>query len=151
MAAVAAIPLLCLAVCRMSAAEEDERKIVLELDSLRAKALVDKDIATLDRIIADDYTHVESSGNARSKRELLESLRRSDYHFKSFVIDANRVRIYGDTAVVTGRYHNEIVTSKGLQPVKYARHLRVYVRRDGTWRNVAHQATESARIEENAR
>jgi hypothetical protein len=27
-------------------------------------------------------------------------------------------------------------------PVKHARHLRVYVNRDGSWKLIAHQATE---------
>jgi ketosteroid isomerase-like protein len=121
---------------------ETESELVLDLDRLRIKALVDKDLATLDRIISDDYTHVESNGKARNKAEFLDSLRVGDYSFASFVIDENDVRIYGDTAVVAGRYHNDIRTPQGLQPTKYARHLRVYVRSGAGWRNVAHQATE---------
>jgi hypothetical protein len=109
---------------------------------VRVRALLNADLATLDRITAENYVHVESNGRCRSKTEFLDGLVRSEYRFQSFVIDENSVQIVGPVAVVTGRYHNNICTRKGLQPTKYARHIRVYVKNDGVWLNVAHQATE---------
>ncbi|WP_157215783.1 nuclear transport factor 2 family protein [Flavisphingomonas formosensis] len=118
---------------------------ILALDAARADALVRIDIAFLDRITSEDYTHVESSGHTRTKAEFLDGLREGAFRFETFAIDENHVRLFGDTAIVTGRYHNDIRTPAGLQPTKYARHIRVYVRRGGAWRNVAHQATEAPR------
>jgi hypothetical protein len=115
---------------------------VLEIDKARADALVRADVEMLRRVMSEDYTHVESTGRMRDKTDFLEGLRRGDYRFESFVIDENQVRFFGNTAIVTGSYHNDIRTPVGLMPTKYARHLRVYVRRDSTWQNVAHQATE---------
>lgn len=115
---------------------------VLQVEKVRADAMVRADIETLDQMTSEDYTHVESTGRLRSKAEFLEALRQGEYRFESFVIDENQVRIIGDAAIVTGSYHNDIRTPAGLMPTKYARHLRVYVRRGGTWQNVAHQATE---------
>ncbi len=114
---------------------------VLAVDAERCLALVEKDIATLAWITADDYTHTETSGHERNKAEFLAFMAQPDLRFTSWVIEENRVRVYGDMAVVTGRYHNTVHTAAGKQPPKYARHLRVYVRRDGRWQNVAHQAT----------
>ena len=68
--------------------------------------------------------------------------RRREYRFKSFVVDRNLIKIIGNAAIVTGDYHNDIVTPQGLQPTKYARFIRIW-RLDGDkWVNVAHQATE---------
>lgn len=122
----------------------DETQDLLALDEARARALVSVDIAALERITGEDYVHVESSGKRRSKAEFIEGLRHGEYRFDSFTIDENAVSIYGDTAVLTGRYHNDIRTAAGLQPTKYARHIRVYVRRGDGWVNVAHQATAVA-------
>ena len=122
--------------------DEDTLREILALDAARAEALVRADVGFLAALTADDYTHVESTGTARDKRAFLDGLQSGLYRFESFVITENAVRLFGATAVVTGRYHNQIRTPAGLQPVKHARHLRVYVRRDGLWRNVAHQATE---------
>jgi ketosteroid isomerase-like protein len=116
---------------------------VLAVEAARARALVDADVATLDRITSDDYVHVESTGKVRTKAQFLDGLRQGEYRFESFVVDENHVSIHGDTAVVTGSYHNVIRTRAGVQPVKHARHIRVYARRDGAWINVAHQATQT--------
>ncbi len=121
--------------------DQEARAAVLALEETRARAMVSADIVTLDRITADDYTHIESSGSIRNKAQFLATVARPDYRFDSFVIDENNVRVYDTTAVVTGRYHNAIRTPEGLQPVKHARHMRVWVQREGRWRNVAHQAT----------
>lgn len=112
------------------------------IEALRVKALVNADIATLDRITAENYIHVESSGRRRTKREFLDGFAHAEYRFESFVIDENQIQVFGATALVTGCYHNDIRTPDGLQPAKYARHIRVYVKNEDEWRNVAHQATE---------
>lgn len=116
---------------------------VLAVESVRARAMVVGDLAVLNDITSNDYVHVESTGRVRTKAEFLDGFRRGEYAFESFVIDENRVDLYGDTAVVSGRYHTVIRTQQGTQPRKDARHLRVYVLRNGVWSNVAHQATET--------
>lgn len=127
---------------RMRTFNGSEVEQVLAVEAMRVRALLNADIALLDRITAQDYVHVESNGRRRSKTEFLDGLARSEYRFESFVIDENRVRIVGPVAIVTGCYHNDIRTREGLQPTKYARHIRVYVKDGGLWRNVAHQATQ---------
>lgn len=117
---------------------------ILELEARRSRALVEGDAATLDEITAEDYTHVETGGGVRDKAGFLAILSRPGVRFTSWVIEENTVRIYGDTAVVTGRYHNTVRTAAGEQPPKHARHIRVYVKHVGRWRNVAHQATAMA-------
>ena len=114
---------------------------ILALEAERCLALVAADVSTLDRITAEDYTHVETGGGTRNKAQFLAAMSRPEVRFSSWVIEENQVRVYGDTAVVTGRYHNTLCTADGEQPAKHARHIRVYVRRDGRWQNVAHQAT----------
>ena len=122
--------------------DEADRREVLALDGRRARAFVEGNADLLDRITAADYTHVETSGVARTKAEFMAERRGGAVRFRSFIIDRNDVRVFGDVAVVTGRYSNQVETAAGLQPVKQARHQRVYVRRDGEWIVVAHQATE---------
>ncbi|MET0291498.1 MAG: nuclear transport factor 2 family protein [Steroidobacteraceae bacterium] len=121
--------------------DEASRKAVLEADQRRIEALVAGDLATLDALTADDYTHVETNGGLRTKAEFFALLARGDVRFVRWTIDENTVRLFGDVAVVTGRYRNVVRTADGEQPEKRARHQRVWVRRDGAWRNVAHQAT----------
>lgn len=120
---------------------EGEVRRLLALDEARARALVEVDIDTLDRVTEEAYVHVESSGKRRTKTEFIDGLRKGISRFERFIIDENVATIYGDTAVLTGRYHTDIRTAEGLQPTKHARHMRVYARRGEGWINVAHQAT----------
>lgn len=122
--------------------EEAMTKQVLAADEQRIAALIAGDITTVDSLTAEDYTHVETSGGIRDKAQFLALLSRQDFSFVRWKIEENHVRIYGDVAVLSGRYRNVVRTAAGEQPEKRARHLRVWVRgSDGAWRNVAHQAT----------
>jgi hypothetical protein len=121
--------------------QEQSATEVLAADARRIDALVAADLATLDELTAEDYTHVETNGGLRSKAQFLALVGQPDLRFVSWTIDENHVRIFGDVAIVSGRYRNVVRTAAGVQPEKHARHLRVWVRRDGAWRNVAHQAT----------
>ena len=117
-------------------------KEVLELENKRVRALLDRDIGTLDRMLAEEFIHTESNGTVRSKVEFLTGFQEREFEFEFFVIEENSVRIYGNTAVVAGRYHNRIRIRGELRPLKRARHLRVYVKGTSGWLLVAHQATE---------
>ena len=114
---------------------------ILDIEARRTQALLDGDAETLAEITGDDYTHVETGGGVRDKAGFLAILSRPGVRFSRWVIEENQVRVYGDTAVVTGRYFNCVTTDAGEQPPKHARHIRIYVRRNGRWENVAHQAT----------
>lgn len=118
------------------------RREVLTLDAMRIEALLRNDVEFLEKITADEYSHVESSGGARNKSQFIAGRRQQRALFSTFVIDENKAKIYCNVAVVVGRYHNAYKTSSGSSVVKRARHLRVYVYEKGQWRNVAHQATE---------
>ena len=122
--------------------QQDRIAELLRIDLQRAKSLVDADIAFLDQITGANYVHVESTGKLRTKREFLETVAQPDFRFEEFVIDENNVQLYGEIAVLTGRYHNKIRTDLGFRFTKHARHTRVYIFEEGRWLNVAHQATE---------
>lgn len=125
-------------------ADDSLRDEVLAADALRISAMLEADVATLSRIISEDYIHVQSKGDLRNKQQFLGGLQAAQFRFDSFVVDENHVALHGDIAIVTGRYHNVVRTAAGPGPVKHARHIRVYVRRNGAWINTVHQATEIA-------
>ena len=49
---------------------------VLAVDAERCKALVEKDIGTLERLTADDYTHTETSGQCATRPGFLAFMAR---------------------------------------------------------------------------
>jgi ketosteroid isomerase-like protein len=55
-----------------------------------------------------------------------------------------KIRVYGDTAVVTARTTPRGRDSKGKPITGQYRYLRVWAKRDGQWRAVAFQGTRIA-------
>jgi uncharacterized protein (TIGR02246 family) len=117
---------------------------VAAIEQRRINALMAADINTLNEIMDEQCTHIESNGTPRTKAAFLEDVAKREFSFDLFEIEENHIRIFGDTAIVAGTYRNIVRVRGNPNPVKHARHLRVYVNRGGTWKLVAHQATEIA-------
>jgi hypothetical protein len=117
---------------------------VAAVEQRRLDALFTSDINVLDEIIDEHCTHIESNGTSRTKAAFLADVAKREFSFDLFEIEENHIRIFAETAVVAGTYRNIVRVRGTPNPVKHARHLRVYVNRSGSWKLVAHQATEIA-------
>jgi ketosteroid isomerase-like protein len=113
------------------------------IEEVRARAVVERDLETLEVITGDDYVHVESGGMLRTKADFLAALHTGTRRFSRYETSERRIRLYGDVAVVHGVVENSLVTPDGASTPKRVRFVRVWVRDDGgAWRNVSHLATE---------
>lgn len=107
------------------------------------KADLDGDAAALDRTTTDDYTITRDNGVVRDKAETLQGIKDRTTKFDSFNASDIRVRIYGDTAVVT--FHENIKGSRaGKDMSGQFQEVRVFVKRGGNWRAVLAQRTRIA-------
>ena len=117
--------------------EEQEIRV---LEDQRNRAIVTGDAATLEQMTADDYTFITLRGELRSKSEIVKGFQSRSFKYESRTISDLQVRVYGETAIVTGRS-----TQKGSENGKdYSgdyRFTRVYVKQKGRWLTVALQAT----------
>ena len=116
-----------------------EREI-LRLEDARNQAVIHGDVTALDRMTSDDYTFITLRGELRTKSDILKGFASGSFHYESRQISDLKVRVYGDTAVVTGRS-----VQKGIENGKdYSgdyRFTRVYVKQTGRWVTVALQTT----------
>ena len=55
------------------------------------------DVATLESMMANDYTYTDTDGSVITKAEYLASWKAKDYHFESSTMSNIKVRDYGDT------------------------------------------------------
>jgi ketosteroid isomerase-like protein len=81
----------------------DDRNLVAALDTQYQTAVKKNDAATMDRILADDFTLVTGSGKPYTKADLLKEARSGRIVYEHQEDSAQTVRIWGDTAVVTAR------------------------------------------------
>src|SRR5215471_12115661 len=79
------------------------KQAIRQLDNERIQAQIHADRAALDRIYADDFIGVGPSGTVRTKPQVLLDFTSGDLKFQSITTDDVHVRVYGNTAVETGR------------------------------------------------
>ena len=111
-----------------------------------ADALVRRDFATLDSMLADDLAGIDTNGEPWNKEQYLTEVKSSDFVAKSATCDDMTVRVSVNTAVVTGRYV-EKSTNKGKDTSVNARFVEVYAKRAGRWQVVFSQLTAIAPAE----
>jgi ketosteroid isomerase-like protein len=121
---------------------EDEEQL-LRIDREWSEAYPKCDIGALDRIIADDWVCIDGAGQLITKQQLLERIAGHPFPFDTHAFDEQRVRIFGETAVVTGRLTASGQDREGAFRLQQ-RFTRVYVRRLDSWQAIATQVTAVA-------
>ena len=104
------------------------------------QALLASNVTELDHLLADDYLGVTANGTLETKADLLAMRRSGTTKLSQLDLSDLKVRVYGDTAVVTSRA--EVAGTNGGTDIsgRY-RYTRVYNRRNGQWRIVSFEAS----------
>jgi uncharacterized protein (TIGR02246 family) len=89
----------------VSASLSDDEKAVAALDTKYQAAVKANDAETMDRILADDFVLVTGRGHSSTKADLLKAARDKQmiYEHQEEEEGTQKVRVWGDTAVVTAR------------------------------------------------
>ena len=111
-------------------------QVIRQVDHERIQAQIDANAVVLNRIYADDFIGIGPSGTVRNKAQVISDFTSGDLKFQSITTDDVRVRIYGNTAVETGR-STMIGQDKGKVVPRDNRFTRVWVKQVGRWRLVA--------------
>jgi len=109
---------------------------VIKLENSWNEALVKRDMGTLGRIFTDDYIFTDPDGMMLTKSQVLGMLKSGEDVVTSAVSTDMKVRVYGNAAVVTGRYTaKEQLKGKDISGT-YA-FTDTWVKWSGSWRCVA--------------
>jgi len=126
----------------LNGSSEEDAKTVAALDTKYQAAVKANDAATMDQILADDFVLVTGRGKVFSKADLLDSARKKEatYERQDEEPGSQKVRVWGDTAVVTA-----LLWIKSVQEGKPADYKLwfsdTYVRTPTGWRYVFGQAS----------
>ncbi len=122
------------------ASASDDEKIVAALDTQYQAAVKNNDAATMDRILADDFVLVTGRGKIQNKADLLKEARSKAVTYEHQEDFNQKVRVWGDTAVVTA-----LLWAKGTEegkPFEYKLWFSdMYVRTATGWRYLFAQAS----------
>lgn len=118
-----------------AASHETDRAAVMRLAHQWLHASMTRDKAALARILADDFIDTSYRGKLRTKADMLAV---SAAPHASQQLGDLKVRLYGDTAIMTGVNH---VVGPHKAWTADVRFTDVYVKRRGRWHAVSAQET----------
>lgn len=132
---------LVLAACTPRESEESVRATIVRSERDWGGVFVSGDVATMDRLVADDFVGVSTKGVRYTKADLARSLK-TEPLMTADVLGPVTVRVYGDTAVAQGS-ERELGPAPDRKPQDRI-WTDVWVKRDGHWRIVAAQDADPA-------
>lgn len=116
---------------------------VQQQDQERIRAQIAADTIALRRIYADDFLGIGPTGVVRNKAEVIADFTTHALTYQSITTAEVRVRVYGNTAVETGR-STMVGQDKGKDVPRENRFTRVWVMTDGRWQLVANHYSPMA-------
>jgi ketosteroid isomerase-like protein len=123
-------------------AKIDEKKPVLDVEQALIDATLKHDLDALSNLLRDDYIDVDIEGHVHSAKDVAEIWQKVPPSTKEVDpkqrpnLTAIRVRIFGETALVTGGS-----TEQGPKGIS-TRYTRVWVKMSGQWRLASNQLTK---------
>lgn len=121
---------------------ERNRAEVIAAEEHLAAAHLTMDLGAFERLFHPDYVILQPGGRVETKADVLASYASGTRHWQIAQVDQMDVRLYGDTAVVIGRWRGKGVN--GEEHFDYrARFSSVWLRNStGDWQNVVSQSTD---------
>jgi len=104
------------------------------------KAIVRKDEKAIADNMAEDFRQIDPNANLETKQSFVAGIIDPKLTIDPYTVEEFEVRLYGDTALLSGRTH---MTGKydGQAFESNYRYIDIYVRRNGAWKIVSVQIT----------
>ena len=122
---------------------DDPRPELKRLEMSWRDAVVARDAAAIDRILADAYVLTTPEGRLVPKAQILRAFRSPpdpSFEIKGVDLDEMTIRVFGEVALVSSRFTLK-VHAEGRAIETPFRHTDAFVKRQGAWRCEARQAT----------
>ena len=121
--------------------KEDSKRQVEKLEETWRVAQLNGDVEAMDRLLSDDYIGITMSGQIVTKMQQLDRMRTRTLSLTKIELDDVKVKLIGQTAVVTSRADVE-GTNDGQSVHGTYRYTRVYSRMpNGSWKITNFEAT----------
>lgn len=103
-------------------------------------AMVGNNVSVMDHLLADDYIGISANGTVETKAQELAQSKAGTLRIQSLDLSDLKVRVFGDTAVVTSKAQLTGINGQSDISGNY-RYTRVYNKRLGQWKIVSFEAS----------
>jgi hypothetical protein len=121
----------------------DNAQMIIDLDRKRMQAMAQKDVATLNDLLADDLIYTHSSARIDTKQSLVGNMQSGATVYNAVEPSDVKAQDLGSAVVLTGVARIR-VTSGGTPNAFAVRFTDVYADRGGKWQMVTWQSTRLA-------
>ena len=123
-----------------TAPAEDVEATIAQLERNWVQAIVKKDTAALERILADDFNGTSPTAHTYTRTAAVNDIKSASYVVDSMELDEISVNVYGNTAVALTS-QEEKSRYDGRDTSGHFHFTDVWVNRDGRWQVVASHGT----------
>ncbi len=120
-----------------------EDRLHREIEGLESQwrdGLLHNDVATVGRLLADDYLGINPDGTLETKADAIALRRSGAIRITSIDPENVKVHVYGDTAVVTSQV--SVQGHEGERDISgHYHYTRVYSHKSGEWKIVSFEAS----------
>lgn len=132
---------LCSSLSLIGAQGDEATRVLVDLEHRLARAWVERDRQFIEGLLAPDWSVTDGAGVVLTRQQVLDqTFASTDRRIDAMTIDEVQVRVFGETAVVTGRTRAS-GSYRGQQGAATLRFTDVFVRRGGRWVIVASHAS----------
>ncbi len=125
-----------------TAVGNDDEQTLVSLEKGWSNAYLTDNAAFLDGLMDPGFVLTNAHGQVSAKDEEVAEVRDRTLHYDQFESSDLKVRLYDDTAVVTGQTHIKASVKKlGHVIDGMVRFTDTFVRRNGKWQIIASQTT----------
>ncbi|MBV8672913.1 MAG: nuclear transport factor 2 family protein [Acidobacteriaceae bacterium] len=121
----------------------DNHAIHKEIEALEQRwrdAIISNNVSEMDHLLADDYIGISANGTVETKAQALAARKAGTVKITQLDLNDLKVRVYGDTAVVTSKA--DLAGTNGQSDISgNYRYTRVYNKRFGQWKIVSFEAS----------
>jgi ketosteroid isomerase-like protein len=120
---------------------KEARQQIEELEQQWRAATLSADVATMDRLLSDDYVGISWNGQLNTKAMQIDRTRTRTFALTRLDLLDSKIKIVGNVAIVTARAELD-GTSDGIGMKGTDRYTRVYQKLpSGTWKITNFEAT----------
>jgi ketosteroid isomerase-like protein len=119
---------------------EDE---IRRVERARFDAMVARDIARLDTLLAIELSYTHGDGRVVDKATFIADLQSGDFTYLDIQPTGMTVRVFGDAAIVTGAAGMRVVNKGSPAQIRIV-YTTTHIRRHDSWQMVAWHATRIA-------
>jgi ketosteroid isomerase-like protein len=124
-----------------STKKPDYKRQVEQLEEIWRVAQLNGDVATMDKLLSDDYVGITMNGQVVTKMQQLDRMKTRQFVLTKIELNDVKVKLIGTTAVVTSQADVD-GTNEGVSMHGTYRYTRVYTRLpSGTWKITNFEAT----------